>query len=75
VPKLGAAIARSSAAMGFPIWRALAAGDRVRLFDRVHDGAQRDERAVLGSNGSVVEIRRLSQTGMVVRNEHGAEGW
>ena len=52
----------------------LAVGDRVRLFDRVHDDARTGKRAVLASNGDVVEIRQLSDRGMVVRNADGDEG-
>jgi hypothetical protein len=52
----------------------LAIGDRVRLFDRVHDARVAGRRSVLASNGEVVEIRALSEAGMLVRNDTGAEG-
>jgi hypothetical protein len=52
----------------------LAIGDRVRLFDRVHDARVPGRRSVLANNGEVVEIRGLSEAGMLVRNAAGAEG-
>ena len=52
----------------------LAVGDRVRLFDRVHDARVPGRKAVLANNGEVVEIRALSDEGMVVRNDAGVEG-
>jgi hypothetical protein len=53
---------------------ALAIGDRVRLFDRVHDARVAGRRSVLANNGEVVEIRELTEEGMLVRNAAGAEG-
>jgi hypothetical protein len=53
---------------------ALAVGDRVRLYDRVHDARVPSRKSVLASNGEVVEIRELTEEGMVVRNDAGAEG-
>ena len=53
---------------------ALAVGDRVRLFDRVHDARVPGRKTVLASNGEVVEIRALSDEGMIVRNDAGVEG-
>jgi TrwC relaxase/AAA domain len=50
---------------------ALAAGDRVRLFDRVLIPG-RDK--VLANNGDVVEILKLDEQGMTVRNADGLEG-
>ena len=52
----------------------LAIGDRVRLFDRVHDARVPGRKSVLASNGEVAEIRGLGEEGMVVRNAAGAEG-
>jgi TrwC relaxase/AAA domain len=52
----------------------LAAGDKVRLFDRVHDAETPGRAKVLGNNGEVVEVRRVSEKGMVVRNAAGDEG-
>lgn len=52
----------------------LAIGDRVRLFDRVHDARAAGRRSVLANNGEVVEIRGLNEAGMLVRNAAGAEG-
>ena len=53
---------------------ALAIGDHVRLFDRVHDARTPGRRSVLANNGEVVEIRALIDEGMIVRNDAGAEG-
>jgi hypothetical protein len=53
---------------------ALAIGDRVRLFDRVHDARVPGRTTVLASNGEVIEIRGLIEEGIIVRNEAGAEG-
>ena len=53
---------------------ALAVGDRVRLYDRVHDARIPGRKTVLASNGEVVEIRALTEEGMIVRNDAGAEG-
>jgi hypothetical protein len=53
---------------------ALAVGDRVRLFDRVHDARVPGRKSVLANNGEVVEIRELTDNGMIVRNAAGAEG-
>ena len=53
---------------------ALAVGDRVRLYDRVHDARVPGRKSVLASNGEVVEIRALTEEGMIVRNDAGAEG-
>ena len=52
----------------------LAVGDRVRLFDRVHDATVPGRKSVLGNNGDVVTIRELTDQGMIVRNHTGAEG-
>lgn len=53
---------------------ALAGGDRVRLFDRVHDARVPGRKTVLANNGEVVEIRELTDQGMLVRNDAGIEG-
>ena len=52
----------------------VAVGDRVRLFDRVHDARVPGRKTVLASNGEVVEIRALTEEGMIVRNDAGVEG-
>ncbi|MGH7116626.1 MAG: ATP-dependent DNA helicase [Stellaceae bacterium] len=52
----------------------LAVGDRVRLYDRVHDARVPGRKTVLASNGEVVEIRALIDQGMIVRNDAGIEG-
>ena len=52
----------------------LAVGDRVRLFDRVHDARVPGRKSVLANNGEVVEIRELTDRGMIVRNDAGIEG-
>jgi hypothetical protein len=53
---------------------ALAIGDRVRLYDRVHDARVPGRKTVLANNGEVVEIRALTNEGMIVRNDAGVEG-
>ena len=53
---------------------ALAIGDRVRLYDRVHDARVPGRKTVLANNGEVVEIRELTDNGMIVRNDAGIEG-
>jgi hypothetical protein len=54
---------------------ALAVGDRVRLFDRVHDARIPGRKTVLANNnGEVVELRELSDEGIIVRNDAGVEG-
>ena len=53
---------------------ALAPGDRLRLFDRVHDAETGGRAKVLASNGDVVTVLALTQTGMRVRNDQGQEG-
>jgi hypothetical protein len=52
----------------------LAIGDKVRLFDRVHDATKGGRAKVLANNGSIVEIRDLTAKGMVVRNAEGETG-
>jgi hypothetical protein len=52
----------------------LAIGDQVRLFDRVHDARADRRKTVLAANGEVVEIRGISNDGMLVRNAAGVEG-
>ena len=53
---------------------AVAVGDRVRLVDRVHDARVPGRKKVLANNGETVEIRALTDKGMIVRNDAGAEG-
>ncbi|MGC2524594.1 MAG: MobF family relaxase [Stellaceae bacterium] len=53
---------------------ALAVGDRMRLFDRVHDACIPGRKTVLANNGEVVEIREVTDQGMIVRNDAGIEG-
>jgi len=45
---------------------ALAAGDKVRLFDRVHDTDTTGRAKVPGNNGEAVEVRQVNDTGMQV---------
>jgi hypothetical protein len=52
----------------------LAIGDKVRLFDRVHDANTRGRDQVLANNGSVVEIMALNAKGMTIRNDEGNTG-
>ncbi len=52
----------------------LAVGDWVRLYDRVHDARVPGRKTVLANNGKVVEIRELTDNGMIVRNDASIEG-
>jgi hypothetical protein len=52
----------------------LAIGDRVRLYDRMHDARVPGRKTVLANDGEVVEIRALTEEGMIVRNDAGAGG-
>jgi hypothetical protein len=51
----------------------LAPGDRLRLFDRVHDAEAGGRAKVLASNGDVVTVLALTKKGMWVRNDQGQE--
>ena len=57
-----------------PYTLALAIGERVRLFDRVHDAGQGGRDKVLANNGSIVEVVDLTAKGMVIRNAAGETG-
>ena len=45
-----------------------ATGNKVRLFDRMHDTDTTGRAKVLGNNGEVVEVRQVDDTGMRVRD-------
>jgi TrwC relaxase/AAA domain len=51
----------------------VAVGDRLRLFTRVND-ADAGRSRYLGSNGDVVEVRRVLSDGLRIRNAAGEEG-
>jgi hypothetical protein len=53
---------------------ALAPGDRLRLFDRVHDAEAGGRAKVLASNGDVVTVLALTERGMRVRTDQGQQG-
>jgi hypothetical protein len=53
---------------------ALAAGDRVRLFDRARASFGDGKAGNIGSNGSVLEVRGTDAEGVTLRNIHGSEG-
>lgn len=53
---------------------ALTEGDRVRLFDRVHDAETGGRAKVLANNGDVVTIREIHQRYMRVENAKGDVG-
>jgi hypothetical protein len=57
-----------------PYKLALAIGDKVRLFDRVHDAGKGGRDKVLANNGSIVEVMDLTAKGMVIRNAEGETG-
>jgi hypothetical protein len=52
----------------------LAVGDKVRLFDRVHDANTKGRDQVLANNGSIVEVLALDATGITIRNDEGVTG-
>ena len=64
------ALARQGAAFDL----ALGVGDRVRVFDRLHDADTPGRERVLASNGDVVTVLALSDQSMRVRNDKGDEG-
>jgi hypothetical protein len=47
---------------------ALAAGDKVRLFDRGHDTGTTGRAEVPGDNSEIVEVRQVNDTGMRARD-------
>jgi hypothetical protein len=61
---------RSGARFDLP----LAVGDKVRLFDRVHDANTAGRDRVLANNGSIVEVLALNNKGMTIRNAEGETG-
>lgn len=52
----------------------LAIGDRVRLFDRVNASFRGSLRGNIGNNGSVLEVRGIDASGLVLRTAQGREG-
>ncbi len=52
----------------------LAVGDRVRLFNRTNASLGDGRSGAIGDNGSILEVRALRQTGLVLRNDKGTEG-
>ncbi len=52
----------------------LAVGDRIRVFDRVHDATTRGRDRVLANNGSIVEVLGADAKGLTVRNDEGMAG-
>jgi hypothetical protein len=52
----------------------LAVGDRVRLFARTNAAYPDRSRGIIGNNGSVLEVRGIDGTGVVLRNAQGREG-
>jgi hypothetical protein len=53
----------------------LAAGDNVRLFERVHGSINGGRASIIGSNGSIVKILDLDDKGMHVRTHKGTEAF
>ncbi len=52
----------------------LAVGDRVRLFARTNASYADRSRGIIGNNGSVLEVRGIDASGVVLRNAQGREG-
>lgn len=53
---------------------ALAVGDRVRLFRRTNATFEKGVVGNIGRNGSVLEVRDIAETGLVLRAASGSEG-
>lgn len=52
----------------------LAVGDRVRLFARTNAAYADRSRGIIGNNGSVLEVRGIDASGVMLRNAQGREG-
>jgi hypothetical protein len=52
----------------------LAVGDRVRLFARTNAAYADRSRGIIGNNGSVLEVRAISATGVTLRSAQEREG-
>jgi hypothetical protein len=53
----------------------VAVGDRVRVYDRVHDAAHDGKRKMLASNGDALQVLACDERGLYGRNERtGVEG-
>ena len=52
----------------------LAVGDRVRLFARTNASYADRSRGIIGNNGSVLEVRGVDASGVVLRNAQEREG-
>jgi len=56
---------------GMPI----ATGEKVRLFARTNAAMADGRKGAIGDNGSILEIASIRRNGLVLRNEHGREGF
>lgn len=52
----------------------IAIGDRVRLFARTNASLRDGRSGVIGDNGSILEVRAMRRSGLVLRNDKGSEG-
>ena len=52
----------------------ISVGDRVRLFKRTNAAYADKSRGLIGSNGSVLEVRNIDAGGVILRNQQGTEG-
>jgi hypothetical protein len=53
----------------------LAEGDRVRLFDKVNAAFTNGTHGNIGRNGSVLDVVKIQDSGLVLRNRNGKEGF
>jgi len=56
---------------GMPI----ATGEKIRLFARTNAAMADGRKGAIGDNGSILEIASIRRNGLVLRNEHGREGF
>jgi hypothetical protein len=53
----------------------LAEGDRIRLFDKVGAAFSNGTHGNIGRNGSVLEVLKIQDDGLMLRNQNGKEGF
>ncbi|WP_291344949.1 hypothetical protein [Acidiphilium sp. 20-67-58] len=53
----------------------IATGEKVRLFSRTNAAMLDGSKGAIGDNGSILEITSIRDEGLVLRNDHGREGF
>ncbi|MDD2765525.1 MAG: MobF family relaxase [Opitutaceae bacterium] len=53
----------------------IATGEKVRLFAQTNAAMMNGGKGAIGDNGSILEIVSIRKNGLVLRNEHGSEGF